>query len=43
MIGKQEIIAKSKEFDTHTSNVQRDYVLDGFWQGSISRLVWEAN
>src|SRR5271157_4283254 len=26
MIDKQEIIAKSKEFDIHTSNVQRDYV-----------------
>ena len=26
MINKQEIIAKSKEFDIHTSNVQRDYV-----------------
>ena len=41
VITKQEIEAKSQEFDIHISNVEGDYVLDGFWPESILAIRWE--
>ncbi len=37
MIDKREIIAKSKEFDIHSSNVQRDYVFGWILTGLYSQ------
>ena len=36
MIDKDEILAKSEEFEIHTSNVQRDYVFGWFLAGIYS-------